>query len=200
MSVESVMPFNHLILCHPLLLLPSIFPSIRVFSKESALGITRSKYWSSAQALVLAINIQDWFPTIDWLDLLAVQGTLQVILDARWKNEWLNPWRPCLLWWLITVGRMGSPQDPWPTSIRLSLSRLPSDWWSWSCAIRLCLQEGICARRISWSCLYVETIKQYKWTYLYNINRLTDIKDKSMFTRGEMEERSLGLLITYTHY
>ena len=78
MSIESVMPSNHLILCHPLLLLPSIFPSIRVFSNESALCIRWPKYWS------LSFNIS---PTnkhlvlissrMDWLDLLAVQGTLK---------------------------------------------------------------------------------------------------------------------------
>jgi len=76
MSIESVMPSNHLILCRPLLLLPSIFPSIRVFSNESALCIRWPKYWS------FSFNIS---PTnehpglisfrMDWLDLLAVQGT-----------------------------------------------------------------------------------------------------------------------------
>ena len=60
-SIELVMPCNHLILCHPLLLLPSVFPSISVFSNESVLRI-RWKYWSSASASVLPVNIQDWFP------------------------------------------------------------------------------------------------------------------------------------------
>ena len=62
MSIESVMPSNHLILCRPLLLPPSIFSSIRVFSKESALHIRWPKDWSSASASVLPVNIQDWFP------------------------------------------------------------------------------------------------------------------------------------------
>ena len=62
MSIESVMPSNHLILCRPLLLLPSIFPSIRVISNESVLPIRWPKYWSSASASVLPMNIQDWFP------------------------------------------------------------------------------------------------------------------------------------------
>ena len=63
MSIESVMPSNHLILCRPLLLLPSIFPSIRVFSHESVLHIRWPKYWSfSFSTLVLPMNIQDWFP------------------------------------------------------------------------------------------------------------------------------------------
>ena len=80
MSIELVMPSNHLILCHPLLLLPSIFPSISVFSNESALRIRWPKYWSfsfnispSNEYLGL-ISIR-----MDWLDLLAVQGTLKSV-------------------------------------------------------------------------------------------------------------------------
>ena len=61
MSVESVMPSNHVILCHPLLLLPSIFPNIRVFSNESALCIRWPSIWVSTSASVLPMNIQDWF-------------------------------------------------------------------------------------------------------------------------------------------
>ena len=82
MCIESVMPSNHLIFCHPLLLLPSIFPSIRVFSNESALCIRWPKYWSfgfsispSNEYLGL-ISIR-----MDWLDLLAVQGTLKSLLQ-----------------------------------------------------------------------------------------------------------------------
>ena len=60
--IESVMPSNHLILCHPLLLLHSVFPSIRVFSSESSLCIRWAKYWSLAPASVLPMNIQSWFP------------------------------------------------------------------------------------------------------------------------------------------
>ena len=62
MSIESAMPSNHLILCHPLLLLPSIFPSIRVFASESVLHITWPKYWSFSFSISLLMNIQDWFP------------------------------------------------------------------------------------------------------------------------------------------
>ena len=62
MSIELVMPSNHLILCHPLLLLPSIFPSIRVFSNESVLHIRWHFIGASAIASVLPVNIQDWFP------------------------------------------------------------------------------------------------------------------------------------------
>ena len=82
MSIESVMPSNHLILCRPLLLLPSIFPSIRVFSNESALRIRWPKYWSFS----FSISPSNEHPgmiscRMDWLDLLGVQGTLKSLLQ-----------------------------------------------------------------------------------------------------------------------
>ena len=81
-SIESVMPSNHLILCRPLLLLPSIFPSIRVLSNESALHIRWPKYWVSASTSGPPMNTQDLSPLgNDWLDLLAVQGTLKSLLQ-----------------------------------------------------------------------------------------------------------------------
>ena len=81
MSIESVMPSNHLILCHPLLLLPSIFPSIRVFSNESALHIRWPKYWSFSFNISPSNEHSGLISfRIDWLDLLAVQGTLKNLL------------------------------------------------------------------------------------------------------------------------
>ena len=78
MSIESVMPSNHLILCHPLLLPPSIFPSIRVFSSESALLITWPKYWSFSFSISPSNEHSGLISfRMDWLDLLAVQGTLK---------------------------------------------------------------------------------------------------------------------------
>ena len=84
MSIESVMPSNHLVLCRPLLFLPSIFPSIRVFSNESALHIRWPKYWSFS----FNINPSNEHPGLisfrmDWLDLLAVQGTLKSLLQQH---------------------------------------------------------------------------------------------------------------------
>ena len=81
MSIVSVMPSNHLILCYPLLLLPSIFPSIRVSSNESVLCIRWPKYWSFS----FSISPSNEHPgmisfRMDWLDLLAVQGTLKILL------------------------------------------------------------------------------------------------------------------------
>ena len=77
-SITSVMPSNHLILCRPLLLLPSIFPSIRVFSKESFLRIRWPKYWSFSFSISPSNEYSGLIPfRMDWLDLLAVQGTLK---------------------------------------------------------------------------------------------------------------------------
>ena len=82
MSIEPVMPSNHLILCHPLLLLPSIFPSIRGFANESVLRIGWPKYWSFSFSIS---NSNEYSGLIsfrmDWLDLLAVQGTLKSLLQ-----------------------------------------------------------------------------------------------------------------------
>ena len=73
MSIESVMPSNHRILCCPLLLLPSVFPSIRVFSSESVLPIRWPKHWSFSLASVLPMNIQGWFP-LGWTGLISLQS------------------------------------------------------------------------------------------------------------------------------
>ena len=78
MSIESVMPFNRLILCRPLLCLPSIFPSIRVFSNESAVCIRWPKYWSFSSNISPSNEYSGLISfRMDWLDLLAVQGTLK---------------------------------------------------------------------------------------------------------------------------
>ena len=106
MSIELVMPSNHLILCCPLLLLPSISPSIKVFSNESALCIKWPKYWSFS----FSINPSDEYSglisfRIDWLDLLAVQGTLKIFSNTTvqkhqffgaqpslWSNSHITKW------------------------------------------------------------------------------------------------------------
>ena len=85
MSIKLVMPSSHLILCHPLLLLPLIFPSIRVFSSESVLHIRWPKYWS------FSLSPSNEHPGLisfrmDWLDLLAVQGTLKSSPTPQFKN------------------------------------------------------------------------------------------------------------------
>ena len=82
MSIVSVMPSNHLILCRPLLLLPSIFPSIMVFSNESILCIRWTKYWSFSFSISPSNEYSGLISCrMDWLDLLAVQGTLKSLLQ-----------------------------------------------------------------------------------------------------------------------
>ena len=119
MSIESVMPSNHLILCHPLLLLPSIFPRIRVFSNESALRIRWPKYWSfsfnispsNEHAEVISFRM-------DWLDLLAVQRTLQSLLQHHSS-------KPSILWRLAGRFFTTEPSEKLPyVSYTLSISFL----------------------------------------------------------------------------
>ena len=92
MSIESVMSSKHLILCHPLLLLPSIFPGIRVFSSESALHIRWPKYGASASALILPMNIQDWFPLgLTGLISLLSRGLSRVSSNTTiWKHQFFS--------------------------------------------------------------------------------------------------------------
>ena len=88
MSLESVMLSNHLILCHPLLLLPSIFPSIRVLSHESALHIRRPKYQSFSFSISPSNEYSGLVSfRIDWFDLLAVEGPLKSLLQHHNSKE-----------------------------------------------------------------------------------------------------------------
>ena len=86
MSIELVMPSNHLIFCHPLLLLPAIFPSIRAFSNESALHIRWPKYWSFSFNSPSNEHPRLICFRMDWMDLLAVQGTLKSLLQHHSSN------------------------------------------------------------------------------------------------------------------
>ena len=82
MSIESVMPYNHFILCCPLFLLPSIFPTTRIFSSESALHISWPNYWSFSFSISSSNEYSALISfRIDWFDLLAVQGTLKSLLQ-----------------------------------------------------------------------------------------------------------------------
>ena len=84
MSIKSVMPSSHLILCHPLLLLPPIPPSFRVFSNESTLCMRWPKYWSFSFSIIPSKEIPGLISfRVDWLDLLAVQGTLKSLLEHQ---------------------------------------------------------------------------------------------------------------------
>ena len=92
MCIESMMLSNHLILCYPLLLLPSVFPSIRVFSSESALRIRWPKFWSFSFSISPSNEYLELISSsIDWFDLLAVQGTLKSLLQHdNWKASILQ--------------------------------------------------------------------------------------------------------------
>ena len=94
-SIESVMPSSHLILCCPLLLLPSIPPSIRVFSNESTLCMRWPKYWSFSFSIIPSKEIPGLIFRMDWLDLLAVQGTLKSLLQHH-SAKALILWRSAL--------------------------------------------------------------------------------------------------------
>ena len=108
--VASVMPSNHLILCHPLLLLPSIFPSISVFSNESVLHIRWPEYWSFSFSISPSNEHSGLISfRIDWLDLLAVQGTLKSLLQHHSSKASIL-WRPAFfIVWLshpyMTTGK-----------------------------------------------------------------------------------------------
>ena len=91
MSIESVIPSNHLILCRPLLLLPSIFPSIRVFSHESVLCIRWPKYWRFSFSISPSKEYSGLISfRMDWLDLLAVQETLKSLLQPTLRVSWVS--------------------------------------------------------------------------------------------------------------
>ena len=103
-SIKSVLPFNHLILCHPLLLLPSIFPSIRVFSHKSVLHNRWTKYWS------FSLNISPYNEysglisfMMDWLDLLAVQGILKTLLQHHSSKASIL-WRSAF--WMVQLSHL----------------------------------------------------------------------------------------------
>ena len=90
-SIESVMPSSHLIFCCPLLLLPPISPSIRVFSNESTLCMRWPKYWSFSFSIIPSKEIPGLIFRMDWLDLLAVQGTLKSLLQHHSSKASILP-------------------------------------------------------------------------------------------------------------
>ena len=126
MSIESVMPSNHLILCCPLLLPPSIFPSIRVFLSESVLGIRWPKYWS------FSFNISPPHEysglicfKVDWLDLLAVQGTLRSFLQHHSSISHLGI---NISTWILGGGDMCIQITAWTKTFLHSFSTWSFSW------------------------------------------------------------------------
>ena len=125
MSIELVIPSNHFILCHPLLLLPSIFPSIRVFSNESALHIRWPKYWS----FTFNISPSNEHPGLisfrmDWLDLLAVQGTLKCLLQHHSLKASI------LLRSAFFIVQLSHPSRPVKKQRNTSTRFFLLQWWS----------------------------------------------------------------------
>ena len=121
MSIESVMPSNHLILCYPLLLLPSIFLSIRVFSNESALCMRWPKYCSFSFSISASSENPGLISfRMDWLDLLAVQGTLKGLLQHHSSKASIQKWKgiPALTE-LERVGRKWWRRQWHPTPVLL---------------------------------------------------------------------------------
>ena len=116
MSIESVMPSNHLILCLPLLLLPSIFPSISVFSNELAVHIRCQSIGASASISVLPMNILISFK-IDWFNLLAVQGTLKCLLQHHSSKASI------LLWWMLDGWWRRDKLGVWDSQIHTTIQK-----------------------------------------------------------------------------
>ena len=104
MSIKSVMPSNHLIFCCPFLLLPSIFPTIRVFSNESAFHIRWPKYWSFSFSISPSYEHQGLVSfRMDWLDLLAVQGTLKSLLQHHTSKASILP---CSAFFIVQLSHL----------------------------------------------------------------------------------------------
>ena len=104
MSIEPVMPSNHLLLCHPLLLMPSIFLSIRVFSNESVFQIRWPKFWSFSFSISPSNEYSGLISfRMDWLDLLAVQGTLKSLFQSVQK-QLIRQWH--LPFWILCTTQM----------------------------------------------------------------------------------------------
>ena len=127
MSIELVMPSNPLMLCHPLLLPPSIFPSIRVFSNESVLLIRWPKCWSFSFSIVLPMNIQDWFP-LGLAGLISLQSKgLSGVFSNTWTNSYASSFQ------IISSGKYVK-QDTW-----IMKATSGSSWFTnfWSLASRI---------------------------------------------------------------
>ena len=129
MSIESVMPSNHLILCH-LLLVPSIFPSIRVFSNESAFHIRLSKYWSFSFIISPSSEYSGLISLrMDWLDLLTVQGTLKSLLQPQFRRTLL--YCCTIVSWLLFLC-FPVPSVPCLTTVWICLLVLREGLGGWS--------------------------------------------------------------------
>ena len=190
MSIESMMPSNHLILCCPLLLLPSIFPSIRIFSSESALRIRWPKYWSFSFSISPSIEYSGLISfRIDWFDLLAVQGTLKSLLQHHSSRA--------LILEQTRMPREFDYRGQWDL-----ITELPQDWGNRllegtdqilctpGARIKEQWKKGDRDREIyDITCMWNQKkmFLRCRWTYLQNRNRPTDIENKFMVSKGKRE-------------
>ena len=130
MSIELVMPFNHLILCHPVFLPPSIFPSISVFSNESVFCIRQPKYWSCSFSVSPSNEYSGLISfRMDWLDLLAVQGTLKSLLQHHSSLVALDKFLTVL--WPQSPSLSSGPKITFPQFLKNVLTPVKS--WTWTC-------------------------------------------------------------------
>ena len=169
MSIELMMPSNYLILCHPLLLLPSIFPSIRVFSNELSLCIRWLKYWSFSNS---SSNEYSWliFFRIDWFDLLTVQGTLKCLLwnyslkasifqsSALFKVQLSHPYMSSGKTIALTIWTFVSKANSLVFNMlsRLVIAFLLRSKWLFMAAVTICTDFGAQENEI-WHCFYFFT-------------------------------------------
>ena len=147
MSIESVVPSNHFILCHPLLLLPSIFPSIRVFSNESVLHIRWPKYWSFSFSISPSNEYSGLISfRIDWFDFLAVQATLnQYIASYRSPFLFFSPLSPLFFYIVILT-------FSWPFLHLIPLLTTDSSCWALSLLCLASSRTQICLWVNGWFC------------------------------------------------
>ena len=132
MSIESLMPYKHLILCHPLLLLPSIFVCTKAFSSGSVLHIRRLKYWSFSFSVGLSNEYSALISfRIDWFDLLAVQGTLKSLLQHHSSKAWI------LLCSTFFIVQLSHPYMTTGKAIDLTMWTFVTEWCL--CFIICCL-------------------------------------------------------------
>ena len=185
MSIESVTPSHHLVLCHPLLLLPSIFPSIRVFSSESTLHIRWLKYWSFSFSISPSSEYSGSISfRIDWFDLLAVQGTLKHLLQHHSLKAPIL-WHPAFFTvqlshpYVTTEKTMALTR--WTFSSRLGVSR-----WHLKGPVRkyvqICMWYGLCLQLFSSADVDAESshrlyrkewVAMFQWQFIYehwNVN------------------------------
>jgi len=155
MSIESVIPYSHLILCRPLLFLPSVFPSIKVFSKESVLCIRWPKYWSFSFNISPSNDYSGLISfRIDWLDLFVVQGTLKSLLQHHSSKALL----------VVREMQIKTMRRYHLTLVRMAIIKKSTNnkWWRW------CGEKGTLLH-CWWECKLIQSLWKMVWRFLKNL-------------------------------